>query len=64
MKEIDDINKLIKGELLITVFKSDLVYLNDEEFKLLYEHLDFTEYQMKVHNYDTIKIGNVVFKKN
>ena len=57
--------KLKKEELVpTTILKSELVFLNNDEFKILYEHLGNSEYQMKEHNYDTIKIGNVIFKRN
>jgi hypothetical protein len=57
--------KLKKEELVpTTILKSELIFLNTENFKLLYEHLGNSEYRMKEHGYDTIKIANVIFKRN
>ena len=57
--------KLKKEELVPTIIlKSELVFLNNDEFKILYEHLGNSEYKMKEHDYDTIKIANVIFKRN
>ena len=57
--------KLKREELAPTIIlKSELIFLNDKKFKLLYEHLGNSEFKMKEYGYDTIKIGDVIFKRN
>ncbi len=45
-------------------YKSELFLLSDDEFNQLRNHLCISDYQMSENNYDTINIGNKIFKNS
>jgi hypothetical protein len=45
-----------------TLFKSEIYFLTIEEFEQLRKHMEISDYQMSVNNYDTIIISNMIFK--
>jgi hypothetical protein len=45
-----------------TLFKSEIYFLTIEEFEQLRKHMEISDIQMSVNNYDTIIISNMIFK--
>jgi hypothetical protein len=54
-----DFTKLVPSQ----TFKSELFLLTNDEFEQLRKHMNFSDLQMSENNYDTIIIGNRIFKK-
>ena len=46
-----------------TILNSDQHILNSDEFDILRKHLRISEYKISENNYNTIIIGNLIFKK-
>ena len=45
-----------------TSFKGDIYFLSKTEFEQLRKHISISDYTMNENNYDTIIIGNMIFK--
>lgn len=46
-----------------TIIKSQLFLLTNDEFEQLCEHMKCSKYRMEEEGWDTIIIGNTIFKK-